>query len=127
MCLADVTDQELQALLSQKDLATSFAEDLLKQFGSEDLVDIKESKILENIDSNTASSSSYATNTKSPSVKCEVTSTSLTNNMLSKYDDTVKPVIKIENLFHNDIKPIFTTDMVSKDILLAVKYVYSVI
>lgn len=101
----------------------------MKQFGSEDLVDIKDAKILENIniDPNTAASSSYATNTKSPSIKCEVTSTSLTNNMLSKYDETVKPVIKIENLFHNDIKPIFTTDMVSKDILLAVKYVYSLI
>ncbi|XP_034943384.1 histone demethylase UTY [Chelonus insularis] len=32
-----VTDQELQALLSQKDIATSLAEDLLKHFGSEDL------------------------------------------------------------------------------------------
>lgn len=32
-----VTDQELQALLSQKDIATSLAEDLLKHFGSDDL------------------------------------------------------------------------------------------
>lgn len=29
-----VSDQELQALLSQKDIATSLAEDLLKHFGS---------------------------------------------------------------------------------------------
>ncbi|XP_053979544.1 histone demethylase UTY isoform X1 [Hylaeus volcanicus] len=36
-----VTDQELQALLSQKDIATTLAEDLLKHFGSEDL-DVKE-------------------------------------------------------------------------------------
>lgn len=36
-----VTDQELQALLSQRDIATSLAEDLLKHFGSEDL-DVKE-------------------------------------------------------------------------------------
>ncbi|PNF25614.1 hypothetical protein B7P43_G03832 [Cryptotermes secundus] len=38
-----VSDQELQALLSQKDIATSLAEDLLKHFGSssEDL-DVKE-------------------------------------------------------------------------------------
>ena len=36
-----VTDQELQALLSQKDIATSLAEDLLKHFGSEEL-DVKE-------------------------------------------------------------------------------------
>lgn len=32
-----VTDQELQALLSQKDIATTLAEDLLKHFGSDDL------------------------------------------------------------------------------------------
>lgn len=36
-----MTDQELHALLSQKDIATSLAEDLLKHFGSEDL-DVKE-------------------------------------------------------------------------------------
>lgn len=36
----DVTDQELHALLSQKDIATSLAEDLLKHFGSEGL-DVK--------------------------------------------------------------------------------------
>ncbi|XP_023289806.1 lysine-specific demethylase 6A isoform X2 [Orussus abietinus] len=36
-----VTDQELQALLSQKDIATTLAEDLLKHFGSENL-DVKE-------------------------------------------------------------------------------------
>lgn len=34
-------DRELQALLSQKDLTTSLAEDLLKQFGSSDELDIK--------------------------------------------------------------------------------------
>lgn len=32
--LVGVSDQELQALLSQKDIATSLAEDLLKHFGS---------------------------------------------------------------------------------------------
>ncbi|XP_011700295.1 PREDICTED: histone demethylase UTY-like isoform X3 [Wasmannia auropunctata] len=35
-----VTDQELQALLSQKDIATSLAEDLLKHFGSDDLENV---------------------------------------------------------------------------------------
>ena len=34
-----VSDQELQALLSQKDIATSLAEDLLKHFGSPGAVD----------------------------------------------------------------------------------------
>lgn len=41
-----VSDQELQALLSQKDIATSLAEDLLKHFESsgpsEDTLDNKE-------------------------------------------------------------------------------------
>jgi hypothetical protein len=38
-----VSDQELQALLSQKDIATSLAEDLLKHFGSSsDELDVKE-------------------------------------------------------------------------------------
>lgn len=40
----NVTDQELHALLSQKDLATTLAEDILKHFGSEDL-DEKEDPI----------------------------------------------------------------------------------
>jgi len=34
-------DRELQALLSQKELTTSLAEDLLKQFGPSDELDIK--------------------------------------------------------------------------------------
>jgi len=34
-------DRELQALLSQKELTTSLAEDLLKQFGSSDELGIK--------------------------------------------------------------------------------------
>lgn len=34
-------DRELQALLSQKELTTSLAEDLLKQFGSSDEIEIK--------------------------------------------------------------------------------------
>ena len=38
-----VSDQELTALLSQKDIATSLAEDLLKHFGSESSdLDIKD-------------------------------------------------------------------------------------
>ena len=38
-----MSDQELTALLSQKDIATSLAEDLLKHFGSESSdLDIKD-------------------------------------------------------------------------------------
>lgn len=35
-----VSEQELQALLSQKDIATSLAEDLLKHFGSPSTPDV---------------------------------------------------------------------------------------
>lgn len=51
-----VTDQELQALLSQKDIATSLAEDLLKHFGSEDL-DVKEEPPSSIVNNNSALSS----------------------------------------------------------------------
>lgn len=37
-----VTDQELQAMLSHKDIASSLAEDLLKQFGGSEGLDVKE-------------------------------------------------------------------------------------
>ena len=38
----NVSDQELQALLSQKDIATSLAEDLLKQFAQEGELDLEQ-------------------------------------------------------------------------------------
>lgn len=42
----NVSDQELQALLSQKDIATSLAEDLLKQFAQEgELVDLEQPNV----------------------------------------------------------------------------------
>lgn len=39
--LLDVSEEELKDLLSQKDLATTLAENLLKHFGSDD-IDVKE-------------------------------------------------------------------------------------
>lgn len=38
----DVSEEDLQSLLSQKDLATTLAENLLKHFGSEDIDQVKE-------------------------------------------------------------------------------------
>lgn len=42
--IVGVSDQELQAILSQKDIATSLAEDLLKHFGSPGPVDDLDTK-----------------------------------------------------------------------------------
>lgn len=113
-----VTEQELQALLSQKDLTTSFAENLLKQFENED-VDVKDSKLLE-----AAAAQSELNNNnrsaKSPPIKCEATSTSV---LLKKYEIKSEPVIKIEKLMDYDAKPKFTTKMTSKEIYTTVKWV----
>ncbi|XP_066581045.1 lysine-specific demethylase 6A isoform X2 [Prorops nasuta] len=54
-----VTDQELQALLSQRDIATSLAEDLLKHFGSEDL-DVKEDTSASIMNNGTLSSGPFS-------------------------------------------------------------------
>ncbi|KAK9746028.1 JmjC domain, hydroxylase [Popillia japonica] len=52
----DVSEEELQDLLSQKGLATTLAENLLKQFGSDE-IDIKEES---NLESNTLSSGPFS-------------------------------------------------------------------
>ncbi|XP_033207500.1 histone demethylase UTY isoform X3 [Belonocnema kinseyi] len=111
-----VTDQELQALLSQKDIATSLAEDLLKHFGSDDLDD---KDISPNIMNNgTLSSGPFSpsnledSNEKKKEVKLEKmedpTSTSLVDlkdikPMTVKCEATsstnkVEPVLKFESL-----------------------------
>ncbi|KAL6424316.1 hypothetical protein ACFW04_009846 [Cataglyphis niger] len=59
----DMTDQELQALLSQKDIATSLAEDLLKHFGSDGLdTVVKEEPLSSNVvnDNSTLSSGPFS-------------------------------------------------------------------
>lgn len=58
-----VSDQELQALLSQKDIAKSLAEDLLKHFGSPsgvDDIDIKDELDLPSATQGTRMSHVYA-------------------------------------------------------------------
>lgn len=130
-----VTDQELQALLSQKDIATSFAENLLKQFGSDDL-DIKEeipeeasagSNVISNCGgtsspiSAAAADSTTNTHMKSPPIKCEATSTSIVS-FQPKCDIKSEPVVKIEKLFDPNEKLTFTTQMDSKQIADVVKY-----
>lgn len=136
MHLLGVTDQELQALLSQKDIATSFAENLLKQFGSDDL-DIKE-EMPEEASAGTnvmndcggvsspisaaAADSTTNSHTKSPPIKCEATSTSVAG-FQTKCDIKNEPVVKIEKLFDPTEKLTFTTQMDSKQMADVVKYV----
>lgn len=75
----DMTDQELQALLSQKDIATSLAEDLLKHFGSDGLDTVVKEEPSSVNDSGTLSSGPF-----SPS------------NLEENAADKVKEVVKLE-------------------------------
>ncbi|KAH0548799.1 hypothetical protein KQX54_002467 [Cotesia glomerata] len=111
----NVTDQELHALLSQKDLATTLAEDLLKHFGSEDL-DEKEDPI-PIMNNGTLSSGPFSPsnldserikevkvervdpdceiNSLADSVKCEATSS--TNNSNNNNNNNSNSNINISN------------------------------
>ncbi|GAB0087282.1 lysine-specific demethylase 6A [Sergentomyia squamirostris] len=121
-----VTDQELRAILSQRDIATTFAENLLKQFGSDD-IDIKEE--IPDVPTSAAATpmsvvADSTTNpaSKSPPMKCEVTSTSNSlKTIIPKREIKMEPVLKIEKLFEGDQKPRFSTEMDSKQILEMVK------
>lgn len=131
-------DQELQALLSQKDMATSFAENLLKQFGGSDaLCDGIKEELPDEAGVGSASppqnvAADSTTSSLTP-VKCEATSTSLKQKQLLQQQkqpssipasDTSKPeppVLKIEKLFGDDEPLGFNTDMDSKQILETVR------
>ncbi|XP_059617836.1 histone demethylase UTY isoform X2 [Phlebotomus argentipes] len=116
-----VTDQELKAILSQRDIATTLAEDLLKQFGSDD-IEIKEE--VPDVPTSLATTpvSVVADSTtnpqKSPPMKCEVTSTSNpVKTIIPKREIKMEPVLKIEKLFEGDQKPRFSIEMDSKQIM----------
>lgn len=99
-----VTDQELQALLSHKDIATSLAEDLLKHFGSDD-IDMKEEPSSSGINDSTLSSGPF-----SPS--------NLEGNVdkvkLEKPED-IQSLATSKSEIHetSDVKPITTTTMMT--------------
>ncbi|XP_055635786.1 lysine-specific demethylase 6A isoform X2 [Toxorhynchites rutilus septentrionalis] len=127
-------DQELQALLSSKDDTATFAETLLKQFGSDDL-DIKDIKPLDQQNGIPVSVVSDSTSVRSggersPTIKAEATSSTggssptsaaAKRHLLAKHDIKLEPVIKIEKLSEPSLKPGFTIDMTSKELLQAVK------
>lgn len=117
-----VTDQELQALLSEKDLAKSLAENILKQFGSDDL-DIKDTKLVEEAQQNNNIVVDSTTSTVK-AIKCEATSTSLhANQFILKHELKTEPIIKLEKLFETELKPKFSIEMNSKELQAAVKQV----
>ncbi|XP_037928325.1 lysine-specific demethylase 6A [Teleopsis dalmanni] len=104
-----VSDQELQAILSQKDLASSFADDILKTFSAENL-DIKE----EDLDDTTQdlfSGLSPSIRNKTPPIKCEATSTS-TNNIQTHATQHKEGAIKVE-VADNEEEEEFETEIVN--------------
>ncbi|XP_045481407.1 lysine-specific demethylase 6A isoform X2 [Harmonia axyridis] len=95
----DVSEEDLKDLLSQKDLATTLAENLLKHFGSDD-IDIKDSE------NNTLSSGPFSpSNNEGISVKQENTQE---NKPTEKPKQDSMPKIKSEPLW--DLDPINTTE-----------------
>ncbi|XP_026480473.1 histone demethylase UTY-like isoform X2 [Ctenocephalides felis] len=103
----EVTEQDLQALLSQKDIATSLAEDLLKHFGSEDL-DMKPARP----PSVNSTSTDAAVNT--PEIKKEIPIRTKTEPDIKQ--ETGYPGIKLEILDSEPKDLVFSTDMDSKTI-----------
>ncbi|KAJ9586874.1 hypothetical protein L9F63_019556, partial [Diploptera punctata] len=82
-----VSDQELQALLSQKDIATSLAEDLLKHFGSSgEELDVKEEPPTPQNNNNTLSSGPF-----SPSNMEQSPASTANTSATSPETVTVKP------------------------------------
>lgn len=126
----DVSDQELQALLSQRDLTTTFAENILKQIENEEPIDSKtklhETLNVDAMNNNNSNTPNITANSlrsiKSPTIKCEATSTS-TQALLSKHEIKSEPVVKIEKLVEFDNKVEFTNKMSAKEICEAVRYV----
>lgn len=112
-----MSDQELQALLSQPDLTTTFAENILKQFENEDPADSK-AKLRESL--NVDAMNNNQRGLKSPTIKCEATSTVLTQALL-KHEIKSEPVVKIEKLLEYDDKTEFNNRMSAKEIYEAVK------
>lgn len=58
---------------------------------------------------------------KSPTIKCEATSTVVTQALLNKHEIKSEPVVKMERLIEYDDKIEFNHRMSSKEILEAVK------
>lgn len=113
-----MSDQELQALLSQRDLTTTFAENILKQFENEEPIDSK-AKLHEALNADAMNNNQRTL--KSPTVKCEATSTVVTQALLHKHEIKSEPVVKIEKLIEYGDKIEFSNRMLAKEIYEGVK------
>lgn len=107
--------------MSQRDLTTTFAENILKQIENEEPIDSK-SKLHETLNATDAiNNNNNQRAIKSPTIKCEATSTSTQQALLSKHEIKSEPVIKIEKLVEFDSKVEFTNKMTAKEIYDTVK------
>ena len=91
--------------MSQRDLTTTFAENILKQFENDEPIDSK-TKLHEELNNNSSSQRSL----KSP-----------TQALLQKHEIKSEPVVKIERLREYDDKTVFSHKMSAKEIYEAVK------
>lgn len=113
----DVSDQELEALLSQRDLTQTFAESILKQIENEEPIDSK-TKLHESLNVDAMNNNR---NLKSPTIKCEATSTVVTQALLNKHEIKAEPMMKIEKLVEYDDKLEFCNKMSAKEVYEAIK------
>lgn len=105
-------------MLSQRDLTTTFAENILKQFENEEPIDSK-TKLHESL--NVDAMNNNQRSIKSPTIKCEATSTVVTQAILNKHEIKSEPVVKIEKLIEYDDKIKFHNKMSAKEIHETVK------
>lgn len=111
--------------MSQKDIATSLAENLLKQFGGDGL-DIKEEMTDEAGMGSSSPQNVAADSTTNTPIKNEITSNSVHHlNTLQlnipKCDTKSEPILKIEKLLGSNESLTFSTAMDSKQIIDTVK------
>lgn len=90
----------------------------MKQIENEEPIDSK-TKLHETLNVDSINSNNQR-NLKSPTIKCEATSTS-TQALLSKHEIKLEPVVKIEKLIEFDSKVEFSHKMSAKEIYEAVK------
>lgn len=103
-------------MLSQRDLTQTFAESILKQIENEEPIDSK-TKLHESLNVDAMNNNRM----KSPTIKCEATSTVVTQALLNKHEIKAEPVVKIEKLVEYDDKLEFSNKMSAKDILETIR------
>lgn len=91
----------------------------MKQFENEDPIDSK-AKLHESLNGDSMNNSNQR-NLRSPTIKCEATSTVVTQAILNKHEIKAEATVKIEKLIEYDDKTEFNNKMSAKEIHEAVK------